>query len=122
MPEATLIAIAAEDDRGLDGGVSAHFGRCPFYVLVQTNGDTATLSRVIPNPYFSEHQPGVLPRFLHHLGADGSGGHVDAEAVEHVDGPWSHSTGDDHVGAQVVDEAGHRARLMRAEVWVGYDP
>jgi hypothetical protein len=50
--------------------------------------------------------------------ADGSGGHVHAEAVEHVDGPRPHSTGDDHVGAQTVDELRHQARPVLAEVWI----
>jgi hypothetical protein len=51
--------------------------------------------------------------------ADGSGGYVHAEAVEHVDGPGPHSTGDDHVGAQTVDEARHHSRPVFAEVWIG---
>ena len=33
------IAVAAEDDRGFDGQVSHHFGRCPFYFLVEGEGD-----------------------------------------------------------------------------------
>jgi hypothetical protein len=41
--------------------------------------------------------------------------------VEHVDGPRSHSTGDDHVGAQTVDEARHHARPVLPEVWIGSD-
>jgi hypothetical protein len=54
--------------------------------------------------------------------AGGSGGYVHSEAVEHVDGPRSHSTGDDHVGAQTSDEARHHARPVLTEMWVGYDP
>ena len=65
-----LIAIAAENDRGLDGEVSAHFGRCPFYVLAEANGDTVTGSRIVSNPHFGQHQPGVMPRFVHELGAN----------------------------------------------------
>ncbi len=70
MPESTLIVIAAEDYRGLDGEVSAHFGRCPCYVLAEANGDTVTVSRVLPNPHFGKHQPGVIPRFIRDLGAN----------------------------------------------------
>jgi predicted Fe-Mo cluster-binding NifX family protein len=70
MPEATLIAIAAEDTRGFEGQVSAHFGRCPFYVLAEVNGTMATISRVVPNPYSNAHQPGVMPQFIRDLGAD----------------------------------------------------
>jgi len=53
--------------------------------------------------------------------AHGSGGHVDAEVVEHVYGPGSHSTGDDDFGAQALDETRHFARLMRKKVWIGDD-
>lgn len=70
MREGRLIAIAADDASGLDGRVSAHFGRCPFYVLAEVNGDTVTVSRVVPNPHASAHQPGVMPSFIRDLGAD----------------------------------------------------
>jgi hypothetical protein len=69
MNQARLIAVAAEDERGLDGEVSAHFGRCPYYVLVETNGDTVTGSRIVSNPYFEVHRPGVVPRFIRDLGS-----------------------------------------------------
>jgi predicted Fe-Mo cluster-binding NifX family protein len=70
MSAATVIAIAAEDDRGLEGEVSGHFGRCPFYVLVEAEGDRVLGSRVVANSHFGEHQPGVMPRFIRDLGAD----------------------------------------------------
>ena len=71
MSEERLIAIAAEDSRGLDGEVSAHFGRCPFYVLVKANGDDeAEFQVVVANPHFDSHQPGMMPRFIRGLGAD----------------------------------------------------
>lgn len=69
MGEKRLIVVAAEDDRGLDGEVGHHFGRCPFYVLAATNGDTVTGSVVVVNPYFGAHQPAVVPRFIHNIGA-----------------------------------------------------
>jgi hypothetical protein len=71
------------------------------------------------------HYPSVFPAqvgpkdLLNSTG--GAGGYVDAKVVEHLDGPGAHSTGDDHVGPHVADESGHRARLMCAEVWIGYD-
>jgi len=48
--------------------------------------------------------------------ADGSGGHVHAKAMEHVDGTGPHSTRYDHVGAQTVDELRHQPRPVLAEV------
>ncbi len=66
-----LIAVASEDSSGLDGQVSAHFGRCPFYVLVKVNGDTEIEFQIlVANPHFDSHQPGMMPRFIRGLGAD----------------------------------------------------
>lgn len=70
MMETRRIAIAAEDDRGLDGEVSGHFGRCPFYVLVDVEEGQRGPVEVLPNPFFGVHQPGVLPGFLHEQGAN----------------------------------------------------
>jgi len=70
MREKTTIAIAAEDDRGLGGQVSGHFGRCPYYVLVEANGSAVIGSRVVANPYLDLHRPGVMPRFIRDLNAD----------------------------------------------------
>ena len=70
MSDKKLIAIAAEDDQGLKGEVSAHFGRCPFYVLAEIDNGSITGSRVVANPHFGVHQPGVMPRFINGLGAN----------------------------------------------------
>ncbi len=70
MTMSKLVAIAAGDGNGLDGEVSAHFGRCPAYVLAQVDGERIGETRVVPNPYFGGHQPGVMPRFINGLGAD----------------------------------------------------
>jgi predicted Fe-Mo cluster-binding NifX family protein len=69
MSQERLIAVASEDSSGLDGRVSPHFGRCPFYVLVQVNGDTVVRSQIAANPHFGEHRPGMMPRFIRDLGA-----------------------------------------------------
>jgi predicted Fe-Mo cluster-binding NifX family protein len=70
MSEERVIVVAAEDACGLDGEVSAHFGRCPFFLLAEANGTTATVSEVVPNPYRDVHQPGAVPRFIRDMGAD----------------------------------------------------
>jgi len=71
MSKEKVIAVAAEDSRGLEGEVSAHFGRCPFYMLVKPNGDTTTGFQIpVANPHFDSHQPGMMPRFIHGLGAN----------------------------------------------------
>ncbi len=42
--------------------VSAHFGRCPSFTLVEADNAQVTSKEVIANP---GHHPGFLPEFLH---------------------------------------------------------
>ena len=70
MTSKRLVAVASEDDRGLSGEVSMHFGRCPFFTLVQVEGDQVVGARTLENPYFQAHQPGVVPQLIHTLGAN----------------------------------------------------
>jgi predicted Fe-Mo cluster-binding NifX family protein len=65
-----LVAVASEDNRGLEGEVSAHFGRCPFVTLVEVDGDSIAGHTVVPNPNFQQHRPGAMPRFIRSLGAN----------------------------------------------------
>jgi predicted Fe-Mo cluster-binding NifX family protein len=58
------IAISAEDGRGLESVVSPHFGRCPYFVLVDVNGNEVKRVEAVPNPYYSRHQPGQVPGFI----------------------------------------------------------
>lgn len=44
--------------------VAEHFGRCPEYTLVTTNGADIVSQAIIPNP---GHKPGFLPRYLANL-------------------------------------------------------
>jgi len=49
-----------------DGGfVSAHFGRCPEFTIVDIEGSELKSRQVVPNP---GHQPGAIPQFLHSKG------------------------------------------------------
>lgn len=66
---AKVVAVAAEDDVGIEGQVSAYFGRCPFYVVAEVEGIHVKTVRVVPNPNFARHQPGAMPRFIYGLGA-----------------------------------------------------
>ncbi|MGI6452167.1 MAG: NifB/NifX family molybdenum-iron cluster-binding protein [Syntrophomonadaceae bacterium] len=54
-----LIAIASEGNM-----VSPHFGHCEKFALY--NSETGSL-KYLPSP---EHQPGLLPQFLHQIGAE----------------------------------------------------
>ena len=64
------IAVAVEDTRGLQGEVSAHFGRCPAYLLMRVIDGAFDEIEIVDNPYYNNHRPGVAPPFIHGLGAD----------------------------------------------------
>jgi len=56
------IAIATES-----GYVSAHFGRCPAYTLVDIENGKVVGQQDIPNP---GHSPGFLPGYLSEKGVN----------------------------------------------------
>lgn len=62
-------AISTEDDQGLESKVSQHFGRCPYFVIVDFEDDAVKEVKVVGNPYFVEHGPGQIPEFIASLGA-----------------------------------------------------
>ena len=64
------IAVSADNKQGLDSVVSPHFGRCPYYVLVDVDGDNVAEVREVDNPYYGNHQPGQVPGFIASLGAN----------------------------------------------------
>jgi predicted Fe-Mo cluster-binding NifX family protein len=64
------IAVSSEGDRGLESTVSHHFGRCPYYVLVDVEGEELRDVATVENPFFGNHQPGQVPRFITEQGAD----------------------------------------------------
>ncbi|MCP4606317.1 MAG: P-loop NTPase [Proteobacteria bacterium] len=64
------IAIAAEDDKGLDGQVSMHFGRCPYYLLADVEDGKLVGHKIVENAHFGNHRPGQMPVFIRDLGAD----------------------------------------------------
>jgi predicted Fe-Mo cluster-binding NifX family protein len=45
--------------------VSAHFGRCPHFTLVEIENDRVTDRKIVDNP---GHVPGEIPKFLQGLG------------------------------------------------------
>ena len=64
------IAISAETNNGLDSQVAQHFGRCPFFAFVDVEGQKIQSTQVIENPFFSGHQVGQVPTFIHEQKAD----------------------------------------------------
>ncbi len=64
------IAVSADTKNGLDSIVSSHFGRCPYFVLVDLEGRQVTGIREVDNPYYGNHQPGQVPALIFSLGAN----------------------------------------------------
>jgi predicted Fe-Mo cluster-binding NifX family protein len=64
------IAVSTDTIHGLDAAVSPHFGRCPYYALVDVQDGQISSVQTVPNPYFPDHVPGVIPQFIHSQGAD----------------------------------------------------
>ena len=49
-----------------DGKLTAHFGHCREFALIEVDGNEITKKETIVPP---PHEPGVLPPWLHSLGA-----------------------------------------------------
>ncbi len=64
------IAIAADDDNLLASTVSSHFGRCPFYIIVDVDDDEVKDVQSVVNPFFESHQPGQVPEFIRNQNVD----------------------------------------------------
>jgi predicted Fe-Mo cluster-binding NifX family protein len=45
--------------------VSAHFGRCPCFTIIDIENGKETDRQIVDNP---GHQPGFIPKFLHEKG------------------------------------------------------
>jgi C_GCAxxG_C_C family probable redox protein len=59
------IAISAENNQGLASQVSHHFGRCPYFILVDVEGQEIKGVTSVENPYAQNHSPGQVPAFIH---------------------------------------------------------
>jgi predicted Fe-Mo cluster-binding NifX family protein len=64
------IAISLQTNDGLDSVVAGHFGRCPYFALVDMEGNEVQAIEVVDNPYFTGHQVGQVPTFINEQKAD----------------------------------------------------
>jgi predicted Fe-Mo cluster-binding NifX family protein len=65
------IALATDDDKGIDAVLSHHFGRCPYYILVDIDGEEIKDVKAAKNPFYGSHgEPGEVPNFIRGLGAE----------------------------------------------------
>ena len=62
------IAISAANNNGLDSRVSEHFGRCPYFIIVDVEGQEVTAVTAVDNPYYGNHAPGQVPAFINSQG------------------------------------------------------
>ena len=63
------IAFSADSIADLDAGIHPHFGRCPYFVLVDVGAETPESVSTIENPFYARHEPGQVPAFIHQQGA-----------------------------------------------------
>lgn len=64
------IAIAAENSAGMASKASHHFGRCPYFILLEIENGEVTAEQIIENPFFASHRPGQVPSFIHEQGVN----------------------------------------------------
>lgn len=65
------IAVATDDNMGLNAVVSHHFGRCPYYIVVDVDDNEIKDVKAVENPFYESHgQAGEVPNFIHSLGVD----------------------------------------------------
>ena len=64
------IAIASDENKGLQSRVAQHFGRCPYYIFVTMEDDIVKETIAVENPYHAAHEAGMVPAFIHQQQAD----------------------------------------------------
>ena len=64
------IAISSESNLGLESPISGHFGRCPYFTLVDVEGREVLAVESVENPFFRHHEPGQVPSFIQNQRAD----------------------------------------------------
>jgi len=64
------IVVPCSTSAGLDSELSQHFGRCPYFAVVEVEAGEITSCRHIENPHGQNHVPGAVPALCVDLGAD----------------------------------------------------
>lgn len=64
------IAVSSDSQRGMDSAVSHHFGRCPYFTVVDVEDGEVKKVESVANPFFNAHSPGQVPNFIRQLEAD----------------------------------------------------
>lgn len=58
------VAISVETKNGLDSAIAQHFGRCPYFAIIDLEEREVKDIQVIDNPFYGNHQPGEVPAFI----------------------------------------------------------
>jgi predicted Fe-Mo cluster-binding NifX family protein len=64
------VAISADTNNELESVVAHHFGRCPYFAIIDLEGREIIAIQVIDNPFYNGHQPGQVPGFIHQQNAN----------------------------------------------------
>jgi len=64
------IAVSADTNQGLESQVAHHFGRCPFFALVEVEDNKIKSVSVIDNPFYAGHEVGQVPSFINEQKVD----------------------------------------------------
>ncbi len=64
------ICFTSDEQKGLESVLSYHFGHCPYYVIVDVDGNEVKKVESMPNAMAQEHDPGELPSYMKSLGID----------------------------------------------------
>jgi predicted Fe-Mo cluster-binding NifX family protein len=62
--------VITSEGKGLEDSVSMHFGRCPYFIVVETDGGDMKSHKAVENPYFENHVPFAVPEFISKLRPD----------------------------------------------------
>ena len=64
------IVISSERDDGLSSQVGHHFGRCPYFTVIDLQDGQVERVQTMANPFAAAHRPGQVPSFIKAQGAD----------------------------------------------------
>ncbi len=64
------ICFTSDEPKGLESVMSYHFGHCPYYVMVDVEGNKVKNVESISNPFAAEHNAGDLPTYMKEKGVD----------------------------------------------------
>ncbi len=64
------IVVSSDNNRKLDSSVSHHFGRCPYFTIVDLVENEIINVESVENPFFNGHSPGQVPAFIKGLDAE----------------------------------------------------